>query len=248
MVSSKKTGKKKKRRAKTPPPKGKDPYGVNSYGVEPRTSVASIEPGQLDEDWGQSSWLREQAAIHYITSMEGISLRGLHEISPFNSVCQNTLERWSSEDNWPTRRQEYFQSIRLKIEARLAEKMVATRVAQLEKLDSIFQTLMADLPGAAVGSKEGIVNAIVRLVESSDRMRDKISKEVVPENLGGVVPGSAVQLAPTLDEGDARVMVKAVLRKRREGIRAKKKAEAERKLEDSDRKPKLKLLKDGKNG
>lgn len=188
--------------------------------------------------------MRHTAALQYVTSRQGISIRELAKTVPFNQLYPATLERWSAEDNWVQRRQKYFQEIRGEIETRIAEKLIQTRVKQLESMDMLFETLMVDITTTNAKTKEGIVTAAVRVLEASDTIRDKLSKEVVPEHLGGV-HREGMPVTPTLTDVEARAAAKAVIQKRREQARA---GMAEGPEEEQPEKVQLRVVKDETNG
>lgn len=185
--------------------------------------------------------MRHSAALQYVTSMQGVSVRELNKVSPFDQVSQTTLERWATEDEWVRRRQQYFENIRADIESHIAKKMVKVRVEQLKKIDVQVETLFGQIDAVPPKSKEGLITALVRLLEAGDSMREKLAQEVVPVHLGGVRQ-KTLPLTPQLSEEEARDAALAILRRRRTIVRAKVKAEKQVFNENSRKKPKLRVM------
>lgn len=192
--------------------------------------------------------MRQSAATEYVTSLKGISLRELRKIPPFDQLGPGTLERWCVEDEWVKRRQKYFFEVRTEIEARIAEKLIQTRVNQLEKMEDISERLLNEIITGAVEakSKEGLVTAVVRLLEAQDGMREKLAKEVVPAHLGGVQQ-ETLPMAPEITTEEARTGVKAILQRRR--LHARQKIEQDRKGKEppETKKPHLRVVKGDKD-
>lgn len=209
--------------------------------MEPRAQATTIEDPEEGEVVG-IEWLRHTAALHYVTSLDGISIRELHKRPPFDQVSETSLERWCAEDEWVRRRQKYMERIRADIEAHIAEKMVETRVEQLKRIDSEVTTLFAQLDSVKPKSKEGLVTAMVRLIELGNNIRESLAKEVVPEHLGGVQQ-ETIPLTPNLDHEDVRAATKAILHRRREAIRARNLTERGADGEKKEQKqPKLRVV------
>lgn len=208
--------------------------------MEPRAKATTVESPEEGEVIG-IEWLRHSAALHYVTSLDGISIRELHKRPPFDQVSETSLERWCAEDEWVRRRQKYMARIRSDIEAHIAEKMVETRIEQLKQIDAKVGKLFTEIDGVAPKSKEGLITATVRLLEAGDNLREKLSKEVVPEHLGGVQQ-ETIPLTPQLDREDARAAAKAVLQRRRDATRARNQAERGADDKPEQAQPKLRVV------
>lgn len=208
------------------------------------TIITSANKDELES----INWMRHSAATEYVTSLKGISIRELNKVPPFDQVAEITMSRWSVEDGWVERRQKYFLEVRSEIEARIAEKLIQTRVRQLEKMEDIADQLADEIIIGAVEakSKEGLVTAMVRLMEAQDGIREKLAKEVVPAHLGGVQQ-ETLPMTPEITTEEARVGVKAILQRRR--VHAREKIDQDRKGKESPetKKPKLSLVKGEKD-
>ena len=180
--------------------------------------------------------------------MDGISVRELQKQPPFDQVSVVTMERWCNEDEWVRRRQQYFERIRADIESRIAEKMVQTRIEQLKQIDRQVEQVFTEVDGVKAKSKEGLLTALVRLLEAGDGIREKLSKEVVPAHLGGV-PQETIPLTPTLSEEEAREAARAVLQRRRMATRSRARARQQEEAEaEPKKKPRLRVVQGDSDG
>lgn len=194
----------------------------DSRSTKAMITVATPEevPGML--------WLRNLASLRYTTSQEGISVQQLSKLEPFNLVSLVTLQRWSAEDSWVEARKAYHIGIKQRVESAIGNTMVRTRVAQLKTMTGMFEDACGKLDSSdtRVGTYEGLLMVIIRLADQLDKMREKISSELVPSSGIGV---SAEQrpLKASLSEEEAREASKAVIRMRREQMRKKLVGEGE---------------------
>ena len=208
------------------------------------TTITSAEKGEVES----VNWMRQSAATEYVTSLKGISVRELSKIPPYNRLTPGTLARWCVEDGWVERRQKYFQEVRSEIEALISEKLIQTRVNQLEKMEDIAEQLSDEILTNKVESKskEGLVTAMVRLLEAQDHIREKLAKEVVPAHLGGVQQ-ETLPMTPEITNEEARVGVKAILQRRRTHARQRTQQEREAKEPPKTGKPTLRMVKGDKD-
>ena len=243
----------KKPPVRTPVPKVKKPAKrpptkkPSTFGVRPRTRATEIT-GVTEDEVPGAAWLRYAAGSEYITNFAGLSIRELAKRSPFDQVSPASLTRWAVEDEWVRRRQQYFQTITHEAEKRLQEKLIRARVDQLSKMEDIAIQMADEILSGIVQakSKEGMVTALVRLLESSEAMREKLAAQVVPAYLGGVQQ-ETLPLTPHLSNEETRAAVTAVLQQRRLQTRqriaadaqAKNKAESEG---NPEKKPRLLMV------
>lgn len=199
------------------PIKNPSPVKANVFGVQSRAKATTIEGAKENEVTG-IEWLRHSAALHYVTSLDGISVRQLHNHPPFDQLGFRTMERWCVEDEWVHRRQQYMERIRSDIESHINQRMVETRVEQLKQIDVKVTSLFGEIDKVEPKSKEGMITALVRLMEAGNSLREKLSKEIVPSHIGGTQQDN-VPVTPHLTHEDAREAALAILRRRRAAIR-----------------------------
>jgi hypothetical protein len=170
------------------------------------------------EDSISTAWLRQLAGIQYSTSQAGITVPEMSRMPPFDHVSIRTLEGWCAYDHWEDKRKEYFARLRDQIEQRLAASVVETRVQHLQRIDSIAEAIIADIESKEVGykSREGMITALVKLLEVGDRMREKVAARIAPKlDCAGVLT-----LTAELSEDEARAAAKLIMKTRREKLRA----------------------------
>jgi hypothetical protein len=151
------------------------------------------------------------------------------------------MERWATEDEWVKRRQKFHTTIRSEIEARIAEKLIQTRVKQLEQIDDLVQEVFKEVGAVAPKTQEGLISSLVKLLGAGDMMREKLAKEVVPKHLGGVEQ-ETLPMIPKLTTEEASIAARAILRKRRAEVRARAGLRVPEE-KPKDKKPKLRMVK-----
>jgi len=158
-----------------------------------------------------------------VTNLAGVSVRQMSEMEPYDTVGRPRLEKWCQVDEWLKRRQRHFEDIRAEVEATVAKKLVEVRVKQLEEVDTLFSDVVGDLKASVVEakSKEGLIGALVKLLEAGDHLRDKLAQDVVPQHLGSAQQGEGIPLTPKLTDQEAAEAARAILKRRREETRRK---------------------------
>jgi len=240
---------KKKQPSKKRPPKLKKKL--------PKVRTESRPGRPKTEEIPGIQWLRHLTRMRYVTDQSGLSLRDMAGEPEFSGISRSTLERWSVEDHWVEKRQDFQASVAADIQAKVQDMIEEVRVRQLQDLDGVAQRLLAKLdetvtlpdgttvPVVMPSSMEGVANALVRVVEASAKMREALAKEVQQVRPGG--PGRAnTMVTPTLADDEARESAKLIMRMRREKARHKlAQGKKQDKVED---KPKLRLVEGETNG
>ena len=189
------------------------------------------------------------AETYYITSQEGISIVALAEVAPFNKVTVQTLYHWADAGKWREKRISYFSKIKKQVEDRLANQLIQTRLKQLGMVDIMAEKVLEQLNPAEFGkliqpsSQEGMIGAFCKLVDLSDKIREKVAEYIVPEQFveSGEIDDSPgrKKIKPQLTEQEARDVAMLLIRQRREQVRAKlaeraEKRKSEAAVEDSE--------------
>lgn len=198
----------------------KEKVGVNQFGVIPTTTVASITT--VDESDGKGKvWLRRLAELRYITNEDGISIKQLALLPEFSGkVSEAILSRWSYADDWVQKRSDFFNKIKEQIEERLGSVLVKERSEQLKELKKVSDLALEKIVRGEAKpiSLEQMINAYTKLNLGIDELRTKLSKDIIPENLGG---GIAQPLKPVLDESEAMELARRLITMRTEKMRSK---------------------------
>lgn len=187
--------------------------------------------------------LRRMAEIRYVTDPQGISSQELSEIEPFKGVVRPHLMcDWRSKHDWVEKRKKYFDGVSDSIKKKLGKRLVSIQVEQLKELDTLYHDAIAKLKERKLKPKtlEGMITALVKLVTASNELRDRIAREIVPENLGGT-RDEGMQVTPKLTESEARAAAKAIIHERR----AKMRAAAGSDSAEADDKPQLRVVEGG---
>ncbi len=218
------------------PPKSKAKKGPGRGGSIPLPPKSNRKTGRGGDDWN-----RKLAGIHYVTTQQSISVYEMAK-DPQWGVGESAMLRWSAEDKWVLRRQDYFDNITKEIETKLGEKLVQARVDSLKRMNEVYDDGMDMLLDGIgeVKSHEGLVSAMVKVADHIERTREKLVEQVVPKFLGGPTRDES-QVTPVLTSDEARKAASAIMQHRREASRAKLAAPKEATDENAE-KPKLTLI------
>lgn len=258
--------KKRKRPPKAPPPaqvanvldviqKPKTPLlkpgDVIRVDLQTSGSVSvEVEYPGTDDGEGEHSYgyLRFAAGIAFTTDVSGVTVAELAKRAPFVGVVPpTTMAYWATADHWAARREAMIVDWRRQIEAKIGQKQVAQALVDLDHADRMLAQSLDKIQNGmvAVNSYEGLINSTVRLMEFRAGLRAQVLSTVAP-TMGGVPgnasPGSQLQ-KPQLSVEDARAAAAAVIKRRRDEIRAEQaKRDAEKSGQPLEGKPDLKLL------
>lgn len=192
------------------------------FGVKSRSRTARVTGVDPEDDHPRRAYLalRYSAAVDYVTSVKDISIRELWTWPKYQHLALETLHRWSTEDNWWERRLKFMKEVQAEAEAKLHGGLVKARVQQMRRMEEIAQSMEDDILGQRVSpkSKEGMASALVRVLDSAEQLRDKISDQVQPSYVGQNQRDGGV--TAEVSEEEARAAATAIMAQRRERIRA----------------------------
>jgi len=184
------------------------------------------------------AWLRKVAELIYVTSQEAITIKNLAKLPEFEGrVHFNTIGEWCREDRWVEKRELYYNELQERIKEQILTSQVKSRVNQLQHMDGIFSDILHKLAKgeAEPGTYEGMVGAAVKVSKEMDELRDKISREIIPQRINQML-GSKEEtpIEPEVSLEEARAGAMAIIEKRRQA--AKKQAEEEKKKKKKKKK------------
>lgn len=227
--ASKKKPAPKKKKKKPASPKRKP---VKAAAVKQRgqmVAVSSVLPFDAEIDDTNLDTLRRWACQYYTLSVNQVSLSEMSKTPPFSRVPKRTLEKWSSDDGWVSKRREAQERIRQIVEQQLGNEIAQERMNQLKELQRVYDEGIRQLTDETEGGRlransfEGAVGAVVRLADLMDTWREKLARQV-----GGVIESTEAGAgdgddrvytpAPKLSVDEARSVVKEILRMRRDSI------------------------------
>lgn len=172
------------------------------------------------------AFLRFSAGLQYTTDLHGITVEELAECAPFkNTVALKTLQKWCLEDQWVARREALMAEWRRDIEAKLGQRQVQQALVDLQTTDSMAEDILEKLRNKVgmVNSFEGLINSMIRLMEFRQTLRGQVLTQTAPGPVGTVPgvsrPGGQMP-KPNLSVEDARAAAAAIIKRRRDEIRA----------------------------
>jgi len=178
-------------------------------------------------------FLRFSAGLAYTTDLNGISVEALSERPPFvGAVPLKRLREWATKDQWVARREALANEWRRAVEAKLGQRQVQQALVDLENTDMMVADALDKLAKkvGSVNSYEGLVNATVRLMEFRASLRGQVMGAVVAPSINTVTVGVSAQMPrPKLSAEEARAAANAILKRRRDEIRAEQAREEQAK-------------------
>lgn len=193
---------------------------VAPQGRKPTTQLVMPE--------GESATLveiRYWAGVFYTTDVRQRSVRDMLEVPKFAHLNLKTLEYWCVKDEWVRRRQDFLDKMRQSIEHRIGTEIVRKRLQELEKMETLIESLYGKLSTGfwEVKSLESAVTALVRLMARADTVREKLIQDLPMTIMEGASNGSPV-VRPVLSPEEMRAMASMLMRQRREQTRAERAA------------------------
>lgn len=261
MTKKKKTGAKKstvagkkKKPAKVPPPPLRRPKAK-------RTPIPTMHPVDvtrnklikttIEPDTESYGYLRYAAACDYESSIDGISLAQLHKNPMYAKVPDSTFTYWSVNDHWVDRRKAFI----AKLQARAAEKvgnaLIQERLRQLKKSQSLLENSydLLDKKGKArvkPHTREGLINATVKLQTMVDEQQVKLSELILPEPMSLKSGSSSPAIQPQLSQAEAKAAAMVIVKMRRDEMRVALQKKAEKSGESDP--PHMRVIKGDKDG
>ena len=160
--------------------------------------------------------LRRDTALAYISDPKCDSLAKLIQDPRFEGkVSLRTLERWSSEDRWPTARQQFLADTYRDMRRRMADTLTQALCADVQMLIEVRDRARNLLMDETVRPKsfEGLLKSFVDLSRRVEEIASEAGDRLVPGGLGAQDAGQDRVTDVPADELDA--MAKAALAMRR---------------------------------
>jgi hypothetical protein len=182
---------------------------------------ASIAASGGEGESGESlhlEWMRKLAGLTYVTNPGPITVAEIAEMPQFKGkISERSLSHFCGADGWVERRKRYAQQLQAQLEKKIATAQVRSRIEQLEKLDSLYTMLDGSLEGLKPLSLEGVANAMIRLVKTSEELRDKVCASIVaPE----AAQKEADPVKTIVTDDEARFIATALIERRRKENRS----------------------------
>lgn len=241
MTKSKKTPRKYSS-VKKPARKPRSDKGVKR---KPQPAVVSL----AIPDRGDPRYLRFAAAQTYITT-PGMALADLLKIPEFGEVLnESQVKRWSAEDHWVERRQEFVDKLQNHIQTKLGHELAHSRTEQIRAFQALYDkglqkaTQMAEKELLEVRSFETLMAALTRAFVALDDQKAKLMEQVVPEVpnvMNTPMEDDSVvheSIRPRLSHEEGRTIIQLLLTQRREKMRDQLRATGKLKDEDLHGKP-----------
>jgi len=176
-------------------------------------------PLDLEPDPNNMSSLKSMAGFYYSMSYNNCSIADMTKHPLFKVVPLRTLENWSADDDWVARRRDTQASIQQYIQQSVSKKIAEDRVAQLQKLQNIYDKGIDMLLANKLKAKsfEGLLTAITKVATLMDDWRARMAIQVGGVVEGGAADGAQQTAAPSaeLSMQEARSLVKLLFQMRR---------------------------------
>ncbi len=240
-VKPKRTPVKPKRHPNKPPP-NRDPFagakqrgGVVMGSKQGKPALTKIEPPpSVKEQDSQYSnkFLRYAAGTYYVTDIHGCTLEQMTHHPVFGQVALPTLKRWSGEDGWVAQREANWAKWRQKLEQKVGNDLMQSRVATVSTLKDVQQSLLDMLGPTAknplvIKSFGEVVNALLKTTDMLDKTREKMASDLTegmkPEDQA-VHQGAPIHMRNKLTEGELLAAAHGILRHKLDKQRAALKA------------------------
>ncbi len=170
--------------------------------------------------------LRNLAKTAYVTDQHGCSIDQLHKRPPFDTVHTATLYKWSTEDQWKIKRDEFNAGWQAQMQKRLGDHLIQTRINNMKLLQELYDKQMLRLKESAVqeNSWEGVMAVLLRVLDKIEEYSEQIGIHVVTQadSTGAAVSGapSIPAIRPKLSEQEAIDAARMIIKSRRDAMRA----------------------------
>ena len=166
----------------------------------------------------QIAALRVLAERTFVFNPEGVSLRELARQPEFKGVSNETLSRWSREDDWLQKRRDVFDSFRKQVERSIGQSMVTQARQQLALYDRVHEQFAAfilpDKDGRLAAQPKSAESAMLALLKI-DEARGRIRRELAStcgETIGVKGHPDAAPAAAPFTDAQSREMAHVLMR------------------------------------
>lgn len=208
---------------------------------------------------------RREAALAYVTSIEGLTIKQIHGQPEFAHLSLRTLENWSTQDRWAERRRDYLEKAFARTERTIGSDLVQARVRELRLLEKIVAGLdeagwSENADGSVTltlqpKSLEAWARTRLDYSEALDKLRAQLAAHLLPDSDPHPEPVATEEERPTIlhpnmrmrpTENEAVAMAVLLMRMRREEVEKQMAVDAE--LEPPRRKRPPPSEEDGEDG
>lgn len=127
---------------------------------------------------------RAHAELFYVNDWEGrLTLNVMAAMPEFSDIPIGVLEHWCSDNKWPHKRRLRQDELRRALESNLNTKIVSYHSAQLEKMNRLYDKVMAFVLSDAhpeARSFEGCINAALKIADHIRTSSESIVQKVLP--------------------------------------------------------------------
>jgi hypothetical protein len=134
--------------------------------------------------------LRLAAGQQYITSIEGLTIKQIHDQPQFAHLSMRTMENWCFQDKWSERRREFVVLYSKHVENEIGSELVQSRVKELRMMEQVCSAIekagmTKDADGNIVltlqpKSLEGWARVRLEYSEYLDKMRSSLGEYIIP--------------------------------------------------------------------